>query len=65
VKPGAVVVDFGTNPTPDGTLVGDVQTQAVIEIASAITPVPGGTGPTTVSVLAEQTLRAATLRRGD
>jgi methylenetetrahydrofolate dehydrogenase (NADP+)/methenyltetrahydrofolate cyclohydrolase len=65
VRPGAVVVDFGTNPTPDGSLVGDVQTQAVLEIASAITPVPGGTGPTTVSVLAEQTLRAATLRRGD
>ncbi len=64
VKPGAVVVDFGTNPTPDGSLVGDVQTDAVMDIASAITPVPGGAGPTTVSVLAEQTLRAATLRRG-
>lgn len=61
VKPGAVVVDFGTNPTPDGSLVGDVQTQAVQEIAGAITPVPGGTGPTTVSVLADQTLRAAEL----
>ena len=64
VKPGAVVVDFGTNPTPDGSLVGDVQTEAVAEIASAITPVPGGAGPTTVAVLAEQTLRAANLRRG-
>lgn len=61
VKPGAVVVDFGTNPTPDGSLVGDVQTQAVQEIAGAITPVPGGTGPTTVSVLADQTLKAAEL----
>lgn len=65
VKPGAVVVDFGTNPTSDGSLVGDVQTAAVQEIASAITPVPGGAGPTTVSVLAEQTLRAANLLRGD
>jgi methylenetetrahydrofolate dehydrogenase (NADP+)/methenyltetrahydrofolate cyclohydrolase len=65
VKPGAVVVDFGTNPTSDGALVGDVQTDAVKEIASAITPVPGGAGPTTVAVLAEQTLRAASLRRGD
>jgi methylenetetrahydrofolate dehydrogenase (NADP+)/methenyltetrahydrofolate cyclohydrolase len=64
VKPGAVVVDFGTNPTPDGAMIGDVQTEAVSDIASAITPVPGGTGPTTVSVLAHQTLRAAELRRG-
>jgi len=64
VKPGAVVVDFGTNPTPDGSMIGDVQTDAVTDVASAITPVPGGTGPTTVSVLAYQTLRAAELRRG-
>jgi methylenetetrahydrofolate dehydrogenase (NADP+) / methenyltetrahydrofolate cyclohydrolase len=64
VKPGAVVVDFGTNPQDDGRLVGDVQTEAVAEIASAITPVPGGTGPTTVAVLAEHTLRAAEIRRG-
>jgi methylenetetrahydrofolate dehydrogenase (NADP+)/methenyltetrahydrofolate cyclohydrolase len=64
VKPGAVVVDFGTNPTDDGSLVGDVQTEAVSEIAGAITPVPGGAGPTTVAVLAEQTLRAAETRRG-
>jgi methylenetetrahydrofolate dehydrogenase (NADP+)/methenyltetrahydrofolate cyclohydrolase len=64
VKAGAIVVDFGTNPTPDGSLVGDVQTAAVQEIASAITPVPGGAGPTTVSVLAEQTLRAANRLRG-
>jgi methylenetetrahydrofolate dehydrogenase (NADP+)/methenyltetrahydrofolate cyclohydrolase len=64
VKPGAVVVDFGTNPAPDGALIGDVQTDAVAEVASAITPVPGGAGPTTVSVLALQTLRAADLRRG-
>jgi methylenetetrahydrofolate dehydrogenase (NADP+)/methenyltetrahydrofolate cyclohydrolase len=63
VKPGAVVLDFGTNPTADGSLVGDVQTDAVRDIASAITPVPGGTGPTTVAVLAQQTLRAAALGR--
>ena len=62
VKPGAVVIDFGTNLAPDGTTLGDVQTDAVRDIAGAITPVPGGTGPTTVSVLAEQTLRAAELR---
>jgi methylenetetrahydrofolate dehydrogenase (NADP+)/methenyltetrahydrofolate cyclohydrolase len=64
VKPGAVVVDFGTNPAEDGSLVGDVQFDAVRELAAAITPVPGGTGPTTVAVLAEHTLRAAELLRG-
>jgi methylenetetrahydrofolate dehydrogenase (NADP+) / methenyltetrahydrofolate cyclohydrolase len=63
VKPGAVVLDFGTNPDADGMLVGDVQTEAVGEIAAAITPVPGGTGPTTVSVLAQQTVRAAEQHR--
>jgi methylenetetrahydrofolate dehydrogenase (NADP+)/methenyltetrahydrofolate cyclohydrolase len=62
VKPGAVVVDFGTNPAADGSLVGDVQTGAVLDIASAITPVPGGTGPTTVAVLGHNTLRAAEVR---
>jgi methylenetetrahydrofolate dehydrogenase (NADP+)/methenyltetrahydrofolate cyclohydrolase len=63
VRPGGVVVDFGTNPSDDGGLVGDVQTDAVSEVASAITPVPGGTGPTTVAILAEHTLTAAELRR--
>ncbi len=62
VKPGAVVIDFGTNPTPEGANLGDVQTDAVREVAGAITPVPGGTGPTTVAVLAEQTVRAAERR---
>ena len=65
VRPGAIVVDFGTNPQDDGHLVGDVQTDAVAEIASAITPVPGGTGPTTVAVLAEHTMRAAEIRRDE
>jgi methylenetetrahydrofolate dehydrogenase (NADP+)/methenyltetrahydrofolate cyclohydrolase len=58
-----VVIDFGTNPTADGGTLGDVQTDAVREIAGAITPVPGGTGPTTVAVLAQQTLRAAEMHR--
>lgn len=62
VKPGAVVLDFGTHPGPDGATLGDVETDAVAELAGAITPVPGGTGPTTVAVLAQQTLRAAELR---
>lgn len=64
IRPGATVIDFGTNPQEDGSLVGDVQTDAASAVAGAITPVPGGTGPTTVAVLAEHTLGAAELRRG-
>jgi methylenetetrahydrofolate dehydrogenase (NADP+)/methenyltetrahydrofolate cyclohydrolase len=63
VRLGAVVLDFGTNPGPDGGMRGDVRTDEVAEVAAAITPVPGGTGPTTVAVLAQQTLRAAEARR--
>ncbi len=48
-------------PGPDGAVLGDVDTDAVADVAGAITPVPGGTGPTTVAVLAEQTVRAAEL----
>jgi methylenetetrahydrofolate dehydrogenase (NADP+)/methenyltetrahydrofolate cyclohydrolase len=62
VKPGAVVLDFGTNPATHASTLGDVQTDPVAEVASAITPVPGGTGPTTVSVLAQQTVSAAERR---
>jgi methylenetetrahydrofolate dehydrogenase (NADP+)/methenyltetrahydrofolate cyclohydrolase len=51
VKPGAVVIDVGTNATPDGGLVGDVDTAAVEQIASAVTPVPGGVGPVTTMLL--------------
>jgi methylenetetrahydrofolate dehydrogenase (NADP+)/methenyltetrahydrofolate cyclohydrolase len=61
VKPGSVVLDFGTTPGAGGTVLGDVDTDAVANIVGAITPVPGGTGPTTVAVLAEQTVRAAEL----
>ncbi len=64
VTPGSVVLDFGTNLGPDGALLGDVNTEAVTRVAAAITPVPGGTGPTTVAVLAEQTVRAAEERLG-
>jgi methylenetetrahydrofolate dehydrogenase (NADP+) / methenyltetrahydrofolate cyclohydrolase len=62
VKAGSVVLDFGTHPGQGGSVFGDVQTEAVREIAGGITPVPGGTGPTTVSVLAQQTVKAAELR---
>ena len=58
VKPGAVVIDVGINRTDDG-LVGDVEFVAVSEVASAITPVPGGVGPLTVTMLLANTLAAA------
>ena len=61
VKPGAVVVDVGINRLPDGKLVGDVDFASVSEVASYITPVPGGVGPMTITVLLENTLKAAEL----
>ncbi len=59
VKPGAVVVDVGINRLADGKLVGDVDYDAVSELASAITPVPGGVGPMTITMLMKNTLAAA------
>ena len=61
VKPGATVIDVGTNRTENG-LVGDVDFEAVAEIAGAITPVPGGVGPMTIAMLLANTLRAASER---
>jgi methylenetetrahydrofolate dehydrogenase (NADP+)/methenyltetrahydrofolate cyclohydrolase len=61
VRPGAVVIDVGTNKTDDG-LVGDVDFDAVREVASAITPVPGGVGPMTIAMLLSNTARAARLQ---
>ncbi|MBN1400763.1 MAG: bifunctional 5,10-methylenetetrahydrofolate dehydrogenase/5,10-methenyltetrahydrofolate cyclohydrolase [Anaerolineae bacterium] len=58
VKPGAVVIDFGVNVI-EGRLVGDVDTEAVAQVAGQITPVPGGTGPMTNLMLARNTLTAA------
>lgn len=66
VKPGAVVVDVGMNRIPDATrkagtrLVGDVDFAGVSEVASLITPVPGGVGPMTIALLLRNTVRAAT-----
>ncbi|MCA9072898.1 MAG: bifunctional methylenetetrahydrofolate dehydrogenase/methenyltetrahydrofolate cyclohydrolase FolD [Planctomycetaceae bacterium] len=60
VKPGAVVIDVGTNRL-DGKLVGDVDFDAVAPIASAITPFPGGVGPMTIAMLMKNTLTAAQL----
>ncbi len=61
VKPGATVIDVGTNRTDDG-LVGDVDFDPVAEVARAITPVPGGVGPMTIAILLANTLRAASER---
>ncbi len=64
VRPGAVVIDVGTNATADGGLVGDVDTAAVRSIAAAVTPVPGGVGPVTTAVLLHNTVVAAGLAAG-
>ncbi len=61
VRPGTVVIDVGINRTPAG-LVGDVDYEAVRQIASHITPVPGGIGPLTIAMLLENTLTAAGLQ---
>ncbi len=56
VKPGATVIDVGINRTPDGKLVGDVDFESVVPVASAITPVPGGVGPMTITMLMRNTI---------
>lgn len=61
IKPGAVVIDVGVNRTGDG-LVGDVDFDAAVEVAAAITPVPGGVGPMTIAMLLVNTLAAARAR---
>ncbi|CAN5150208.1 bifunctional methylenetetrahydrofolate dehydrogenase/methenyltetrahydrofolate cyclohydrolase FolD [soil metagenome] len=62
VKPGAIVIDVGMNRS-DGKLVGDVDFDAVTEVAAAITPVPGGVGPMTIAFLLRNTLQAARMQR--
>jgi methylenetetrahydrofolate dehydrogenase (NADP+)/methenyltetrahydrofolate cyclohydrolase len=63
IKPGAVVVDVGINRV-DGKLVGDVDFEPACEVASAITPVPGGVGPLTIAMLLDNTVTAAKLQSG-
>jgi methylenetetrahydrofolate dehydrogenase (NADP+)/methenyltetrahydrofolate cyclohydrolase len=65
VKPGAIVIDVGINRLEDGSLCGDVDTDAVAAVAGWITPVPGGVGPMTVATLLENTLLAADLHSAD
>ncbi len=59
VRPGAVVIDVGINPLPNGGIVGDVDVASVQQVASAVTPTPGGVGPLTNIVLLKQCLQAA------
>jgi len=59
VKPGAVVIDVGMNRLPNGKLAGDVDFESVKEVSGPITPVPGGVGPMTITMLMQNTLIAA------
>ena len=63
IAPGATVIDVGINRGADGKLAGDVDFAAAVEVAGAITPVPGGVGPMTIACLLENTLTAALRRR--
>jgi len=62
VKEGATVIDVGINHDEDGKLCGDLDFEAVKDVAGAITPVPGGVGPMTIATLMENTFKAARLR---
>jgi len=62
IKPGAVVIDVGINRLPDGRLVGDVAFEEARAVAGKITPVPGGVGPMTITMLLHNTLEAARRR---
>ena len=64
LKPGVVVIDVGINRLPDGKLAGDVDFESAKHVASAITPVPGGVGPMTITMLLGNTLRAAEQKAG-
>ena len=62
IKPGALVIDVGTNRKPDGKLTGDVDFAAALEVAAAVTPVPGGVGPMTIAMLMKNTVESAERR---
>lgn len=64
VKPGAVVIDVGVNRLPDGKLAGDVDFASASQVASRITPVPGGVGPMTIAMLLANTVKSAELVAG-
>ncbi len=64
IKPGAAVVDVGINRTAEGKLVGDVDFESARQVAGWITPVPGGVGPMTITMLLANTVRSAELAAG-
>lgn len=64
LKPGAVVIDVGINRLPDGSLCGDVDFAACQSVAGQITPVPGGVGPMTITMLLANTIEAAERKAG-
>ena len=64
IKPGAIVIDVGINRLPSGKVVGDVDFETAKEVASWITPVPGGVGPMTIAMLIQNTLEAYEHREG-
>ncbi|WP_256757174.1 bifunctional methylenetetrahydrofolate dehydrogenase/methenyltetrahydrofolate cyclohydrolase FolD [Cohnella sp. WQ 127256] len=64
VKPGAVVIDVGMNRLPDGKLCGDVDYEDVLDVAGWVTPVPGGVGPMTITMLMANTLKSAKRTQG-
>lgn len=64
VRPGAVVVDVGTNPGPDGSIIGDADADVVAAVAGALSPVPGGVGPVTTAQLLLNVARAAAVAAG-
>jgi methylenetetrahydrofolate dehydrogenase (NADP+)/methenyltetrahydrofolate cyclohydrolase len=65
VKPGAVVIDVGINRLPDGKLSGDCDFASLHGVASRLTPVPGGVGPMTITMLLANTIRAAEIASSD
>ena len=64
IKPGATVIDVGINRLADGKLCGDVDFESAKEVAGIITPVPGGVGPMTITMLLANTIEAAERRSG-
>ena len=64
IKPGAVVIDVGIHRRDDGTLCGDVNRNEASQVASMLTPVPGGVGPMTIAMLLRNTLDAFKLALG-
>jgi methylenetetrahydrofolate dehydrogenase (NADP+)/methenyltetrahydrofolate cyclohydrolase len=64
IRPGAVVIDVGMNRNAEGKLCGDVAFDEAVEVAGAITPVPGGVGPMTIAMLLQNTYEAALRRTG-